>query len=351
MALFIEMAAANKDNSVEHITQRGRIIGEWEHGVPTRDIAVNVGVSTRTVQRWISRWREEGTLANRPRRGRPHVTTRQQDEQIIAAAINDPLKTSVSITQELHLPCTPQTTRQRLKNHGIRCHVPAVKEELKEWHRDTRLGFALQHLVYDIDYWKNVIFSDETYFTSIESRAMHVWRRIGTRYDARNIQERARSGRVGVSYWGWMSSYGSGELVRVDGTLNGREYIQILENVMLPTVRAMMIPEPEPFIFVQDKSRIHTSHVVTEWFRRHPEIQVMDWPVKGCDMNPIENLWGIMKKEIQIGPERTCRAIDRAVREVWESVRRRPNICKRLVTSMPNRMNEVIDARGGWTHY
>ncbi|XP_066981031.1 uncharacterized protein [Macrobrachium rosenbergii] len=118
------MAAANKDNSVEHITQRSRIIGESERGVPTGDIAVSVGVSTRTVQRWISRWREEGTLANRRRRGRPRITTRQQDEQIIAASIDDPLKTSVTITQELHLPCTPQTTRQRLREHGIRCHVP-----------------------------------------------------------------------------------------------------------------------------------------------------------------------------------------------------------------------------------
>ena len=186
MTFFVEMAAANIDNFVEHITQRGRIIGKRERGVTTRDIAVSVGVSTRTVQRWILRWREEGTLANRPRRGRPRITTRHQDDQIIAASTDDPMKTSVTITQELHLPCTSQTTRQRLREHGIRCHVPAVKEEFQEWHRDTRLGLALQHVVYDIDHWKNVIFSDETCFTLIESRAMHVWRRIGTRYDLRN---------------------------------------------------------------------------------------------------------------------------------------------------------------------
>ncbi|XP_064108029.1 uncharacterized protein LOC135216580 [Macrobrachium nipponense] len=157
------MAEANKDNSVEHITQRGRIIGEWQRGVPTRDTAVSIGVSTRTVQRWILRWQEEGTLANRPRRGRPHVTTRRHDEQIVAASRANSKKAVVTITQELHLPCTPQTTRRRLREHGIGCHVLAVKEELKEWHRDARLGFALQHLVDDSDYWKNVIFSDETY--------------------------------------------------------------------------------------------------------------------------------------------------------------------------------------------
>ena len=63
------MAAGNKDNSVEHIAQRGRIIGQWGQDIPTRDIAVNVGVPTRTVLRWISGWWEKVTLANRPRRG------------------------------------------------------------------------------------------------------------------------------------------------------------------------------------------------------------------------------------------------------------------------------------------
>jgi len=104
------------------------------------------------------------------------------------------------------------------------------------------------------------------------------------------MQERARSGRGGVSYWGLRSSYGPRELVRVNGTLSAREYILLLEDVMLSTVRAMAIPEGESITCVQDRSRIHTAHIVTEWFSRHLEIQVMDWPVKGCDINPIENL-------------------------------------------------------------
>ncbi|XP_068205298.1 uncharacterized protein [Palaemon carinicauda] len=139
------MAVVNKGNSVESITQRGRIVGEWKLGVPTRDIAISIGVlSTRTVQRWILRWREEGTLANRRRIGRPRVTTPQQDQQILAVSTANPMKASVAITKKLHLPCTAQATRRRLREHSTSCHVPAVKEQLEQWHRDTRLGFALQ---------------------------------------------------------------------------------------------------------------------------------------------------------------------------------------------------------------
>ncbi|XP_068208324.1 uncharacterized protein [Palaemon carinicauda] len=190
------VAIANKDNSVESITQRGRIVGEWERGVPTQDIAISIGVSTLTVQRWILRLRKEGTLTNRRRIGRPRVTTPQQDQQILAVSTANPMIASVVITQERHLPCAAQTTRRRLREHSISCHVP--EEHPEEWHHDTHLGFVLQHLAEDLEFWKNVIFSDETYFTSVEARARHAWRRIGTRYNAINIQERARSGKVGT---------------------------------------------------------------------------------------------------------------------------------------------------------
>lgn len=112
----------------------------------------------------------------------------------------------------------------------------------------------------------------------------------------------------------------------------------------------MAIPDPHPIMFVQDRSPIHTARIVSEWFREHPEIILINWPSKRCDINPIENLWGIMKSELEFGPARKINAIDQTVRDVWGSIRRRPNICQRLVECMPNRINEVVDRHGGWTH-
>ncbi|KAK4030814.1 hypothetical protein OUZ56_024172 [Daphnia magna] len=34
------------------------------------------------------------------------------------------------------------------------------------------------------------------------------------------------------------------------------------------------------------------SRTTRQWLVEHPEIVALDWPVKGADMNPIENLWG-----------------------------------------------------------
>lgn len=52
-----------------------------------------------------------------------------------------------------------------------------------------------------------------------------------------------------------------------------------------------------------------------------------------------------------MGDDISCAATEPHAQEEWESVRRRPNICYNLVTSMSKRTGEVVDAQGGWTKY
>lgn len=49
--------------------------------------------------------------------------------------------------------------------------------------------------------------------------------------------------------------------------------------------------------------------------------------------------------------EKTKAAIVRKAEEVWEGIRRRPDICSRLVDFLPSRLQSVIDVAGGWTKY
>lgn len=147
------------------------------------------------------------------------------------------------------------------------------------------------------------------------------WCPPNTRYEVKHIQEIATSGRTSLNFWGWMRAYGPGELTRIDGRFTSNDYIQVLEEVMLPSVRAKAIPEPDPIIFVQDNSSIHTSRMLKQWFAENPEIIVIDWPNKGCDMNPSENLWAIMTQDWDVGEVRTNLAIEQKAYEVWESVR------------------------------
>ncbi|KAK4307763.1 hypothetical protein Pmani_020501 [Petrolisthes manimaculis] len=93
----------------------------------------------------------------------------------------------------------------------------------------------------------------------------------------------------------------------------------------------------------EDRSTIHTSRIVREWFSNYPEIRLLDWPPNGCDINPIDNLWGIMKREWEV-EEKSKAEIIRKCNEVWERFRRRPDTWSKLVDSLPSRLQQVIDA-------
>lgn len=152
-----------------------------------------------------------------------------------------------------------------------------------------------------------------------------------------------------------MHASGVGELADVGpGYLTGDKYVEILEEVLLPTVEALLFPDGEPFYLLQDNSPIHTCQVVREWFGRHPHVTLMPHPPKSPDLNPIEHVWAAMVRHM---PEqdrgRNRDAVVRSAMQAWEHLRRPPgqDITSALVASMPKRLNAVLAAGGAYTSY
>jgi len=106
-----------------------------------------------------------------------------------------------------------------------------------------------------------------------------------------------RSGCVSANYWGWISREGGGILHHIEGHLDSLQYQHILQNVMVPSVQILY---PEGIIYLQqDHSSIHDSRVVQEWLYRQADVELLDWPPRGPDMNPIENMWSEVKRTMQ----------------------------------------------------
>lgn len=161
------------------------------------------------------------------------------------------------------------------------------------------------------DFWSRVIFVDEKTFRSDVQGRLHCWRSANTRYRPENLNLTHHSGHVSLNMFGWMWSGGVGELTTIEGRFTGEEYVTILEDVLLPTVRAMALPPPEPIYLVQDNCPVHKSRVVAQWFDAHPVFVNLFWPARSPDLNPIENLWGDMVNEWHHQNERTPAALER----------------------------------------
>ena len=137
-----------------------------------------------------------------------------------------------------------------------------------------------------------------------------------------------------------------GHLALVSGTLNSSGYIDLLENAMIPSTHGLSVSDD--FIFQQDNARCHTSRESMAWFEEK-EINVMTWPAQSPDLNPIEQLWDELGSRIDRYTLRNKQQLWEIVRDEWYKIT--TDVTKKLVESMPRRLQAVIAAKGGHTSY
>ncbi len=102
------------------------------------------------------------------------------------------------------------------------------------------------------------------------------------------------------------------------------------------------------FIFQQDLAPAHTAKGTKSWFNDHG-VTVLDWPANSPDLNPIENLWGIVKRKMRDTRPNNADDLKATVKEPCASIP--PQQCHKLITSMPRQIEAVIKAKAAPTKY
>jgi len=87
-------------------------------------------------------------------------------------------------------------------------------------------------------------------------------------------------------------------------------------------------------IFQQNLAPCHCSKKVKK-FLSDNNIEVLKWPGDSPDLNPIENLWAIIKKELQNYDCTTTTKLIGATISIWYRGGEITKMCEKLVESMP----------------
>ena len=93
----------------------------------------------------------------------------------------------------------------------------------------------------------------------------------------------------------------------------------------------------------------HTAQVGESWLHEN-QIKCIDWPGYSPDLNPIENLWSIMKGRLAKEPSKNRNELIIRLKNMWVKELSKDLFVK-LAKSLPRRIKMVLDANGGHTKY
>lgn len=337
------------------VDMKNLIVKLWKEKKCIRAIAEIVKKTRSTVHYIINAYKKHGFLQRPNGSGRPRkIYSSQTERRILRFVKEDPKISAVKIARELKkesiVNVHPQTIRNFLHSKEYRAYAPRKKPYLSARNVKKRLEYAKHYIGKPKDFWKSVIFTDESKFNLFGSDGRRfVWRKEGTALKSANIKATVKHGGGSVMVWGAMAANGVGvllNLVFIEGKMDKMVYLNILKENLPDTAEKLDLNRN--YSVVQDNDPKHNARIVKEWLLYNVQ-KVLPHPPQSPDLNPIEHLWAFMEKKLREKEIKNKNELKSTLRNIWDSVP--TDFTEKLVLSMNKRLEAVIAARGHHTKY
>ena len=144
--------------------------------------------------------------------------------------------------------------------------------------------------------------------------------------------------------WGGVSQHHRTELVVIAGNLNAVRY---REDIFLPHVVPFLQAHPD-MTLQHDNATTHRTSSMADFLQ---DRNVLPWPAKSPDLNPIEHVWDLLDRRVTARaiPPRNVRKLAAALVEEWGKISQQE--LANVVHSIRRRCTAVLNAAGSHTRY
>jgi transposase len=305
----------------------------WKNGVRSvPKLCRLTKLPASTIRYNVKKIEETGSIGHRGGNGRTKKITgyvAQTVGQYIRRDTTLSLRTIATKLEINSVKVSYRTVGRYLKSIGYMKKRALTTPMLTEQQKKNRVEWAKRHIN---DNWETTLFTDETAFQLFRNTLSH-WSK-----GKRMIRPRPKDRRK-IFAWGGFCLRGKTSLFCFQRIMDGPFYVEILQQHIRQVNRML----GRQWRFQQDNDPKHTSRVAKAFLAENvPEL--MDWPSCSPDLNPIENIWYIVKHHVEKRMPKNLAELERFMVEEWNSV---PEIIiLNLLNSMKRRCELVIENNG-----
>jgi transposase len=263
-----------------------------------KENAATFGIPYEMVRKLWKKYRDTGSVENRPRSGRPKTITLHMERQVHQKALGNRRKPFTDIGNEIELPISCKSVVRVMGAERYHRRVAKKVPFLTAAQKRQRKAWGEEHRDHN---WTQVVWSDE-FYVHLDDEKGRIWatHRADKEWEEECLVPAFKQSNVRVMVWGCVAHGWKGPLVVLEypggkggGMMAARYEEQVLERHLVQVMKELC-RKRRGIAFQQDGAPSHKAKRMHRWLSDH-KIPVFPHPPNSPDLNPIEPVWHELK--------------------------------------------------------